>query len=86
MHHAAPLPLIRNVANLSPHVLHAFKVQDDATLRFFVAHLGERIDAANLCSSHEGRSYFGALNSRDDYEKLVRRLLETPDVLARADT
>lgn len=81
-HHNSPLTLLPNIANCSPHVLHALVSGGTDRLTTFVARTGEPLYAANLCASHEGRRYFGVRNEERHYERAVHLLLSQPDLLS----
>lgn len=82
LHARTPLCLLPNIANLSPHVLRAIAGRDMRRLTTFRARSHEPLYAANLCASHEERNYLGVYNSRGDYLRAVRALLDEPTLLS----
>ena len=82
LHRHSPLPLLPNIGNCSPHVLHALVAADADRLTTFIARTGQPLYAANLCASHQGRRYFGVRNDEQHYERAVHLLLSQPDLLS----
>jgi hypothetical protein len=77
LHRRRPLPLVRHVGNLSPHVTRAVLRAERPILDGYRAALGEPLFAANLCASYENVDYFGTSLRTADYERLVDMLLDS---------
>ena len=81
LHREHPLPLVRHVGNLSPHVLRAILGAERSVLDFYRTSVAEPLLAANLCASFENKDYFGTLNTTAVYEQVVAQLLVTGSAL-----
>lgn len=77
LHRQVPFPLIRHVGNLSPYVLGGIADGSDRAVEEYRRTLDGPIYAANLCASHENRTYPGTRirNATLTYERAVRLLL-----------
>jgi hypothetical protein len=77
LHQAAQFPLVRDVGMLSPLVMRDLSAGTAEHARFYMKEFGERMSAANVCSSFAGTVTRGVEMSDQRYAEAIRRLLDS---------
>ncbi len=81
LHKRSPLPLLTNVALLSPLVLQDLAHSGTRFARLFMRKFGFQVYAANLCGTMNNGTYMGVKTDNHVYESVVDKLLASEALL-----
>ncbi len=77
LHHRVRLPLLNNVALLSPPILQDMCNGGGKYARRFMKKFGNRVDAANLCGTFNNGRYMGVTMNNEMYEGAIDALVNS---------
>jgi len=75
-----PFELLKNVATISPFLMHAILQDKKPARELFAKVQGHPVYAGNLCGSYDAYGYKGLKFEEGDYEQLVEVLLESKEI------